>query len=83
MSPADQPGPSAFAKFNEVLERDPGNEQARQWLKKIDEERTSSATLAKRRKRRGSPSSARERARQELGRRWRKSWNGRRLCKGR
>ena len=40
MAPADQPGAeSAFAKFNEVLERDPGNEQARQWLKKIDEER--------------------------------------------
>jgi len=69
MSPADQPGAeSAFAKFNEVLERDPGNEQARQWLKKIDEERdkqrharedAEKARLAEQRARE-------ERARQEL-----------------
>jgi tetratricopeptide (TPR) repeat protein len=69
MSPADQPGAeSAFAKFNEVLEREPGNEQARQWLKKIDEERdkqrharedAEKARLAEQRARE-------ERARQEL-----------------
>jgi hypothetical protein len=69
MAPADQPGAeNAFAKFNEVLERDPGNEQARQWLKKIDEERdkqrharedAEKARLAEQRARE-------ERARQEL-----------------
>jgi hypothetical protein len=40
LAPPDQPdADNAFAKFNEVLARDPGNEQARSWLKKIDEER--------------------------------------------
>jgi len=40
MAPPDQPdADNAFAKFNEVLARDPGNEQARQWLKRIDDER--------------------------------------------
>ena len=39
LAPPDQPdAENAFAKFNEVLARDPGNEQARSWLKKIDEE---------------------------------------------
>jgi len=39
LAPPDQPDTeNAFAKFNEVLARDPGNEQARSWLKKIDEE---------------------------------------------
>ena len=40
MTPADQPdADSAFAKFNEALALDPGNQQALQWLKRIDEER--------------------------------------------
>ena len=40
ISPADQPdADSAFAKFNEALALDPGNEQALAWLKKIDEDR--------------------------------------------
>jgi hypothetical protein len=40
MAPADQPdAESAFAKFNEVLALDPGNQEALQWLKRIDDER--------------------------------------------
>lgn len=40
MAPADQPdAESAFGKFNEALALDPGNQQALQWLKRIDDER--------------------------------------------
>lgn len=39
-APPDQPDvDNAFSKFNEVLSLDPGNEKAREWLKRIDEER--------------------------------------------
>jgi len=44
VAPPDQPeAENAYAKFNEVLSLDPGNEKAREWLtridKKLDEER--------------------------------------------
>ncbi len=40
IAPPEQPEQqNAFAKFNEVLALDPGNDKALAWLKKIDEER--------------------------------------------
>ncbi len=67
LAPPDQPdADNAFAKFNEVLAREPGNEKARAWLKRIDEERD------KQRKAREESEKARiaqQRAREEQQRR--------------
>ncbi len=68
-APADQPDvDNAFSKFNEVLSLDPGNEKAREWLKRIDDEREKQkrAREEAEKKRLAEEEARRERQRQEL-----------------
>lgn len=67
MAPPDRPEEeNAFAKFNDVLALDPGNEQALAWLKRIDEEREKQRRLREEQEQRRL---ALERERQERERR--------------